>query len=95
MEITTKLVKHLANLSKLEFTDEEIENFKGEFAKTLSYVDTLQKIDTNRVKSTSNKLNAEFDLREDIVKDSLPQQEILKGAPKAGSGMFAVPKIVE
>ena len=52
MEITTELVKHLAVLSKLKFTDEEIENFKGEFAKTLSYVDELQKIDTSKVKST-------------------------------------------
>ena len=35
MEITTDLVKNLANLSRLNFTDSEIEFFKAEFTKNL------------------------------------------------------------
>ncbi len=41
MEITTDLVKHLMSLSRLNFNDDEIENFKEEFAKTLSQIDEL------------------------------------------------------
>lgn len=95
MEITTKLVKDLANLSRLSFTQEELEAFKLEFAKTMEYVDTLEKIDTSTVKNTSNTISVTTDLRLDEVKPSLTQQQALREAPKHKQGMFAVDKIID
>jgi aspartyl-tRNA(Asn)/glutamyl-tRNA(Gln) amidotransferase subunit C len=95
MEITTKLVKDLANLSRLSFTEQEFEAFKQEFAKTMEHVDTLAKIDTSKVKSTSNTISASADLRLDEVKTGLTQTEALQEAPKHKQGMFAVDKIID
>ena len=43
MEITTDLVKHLSNLSRLKFDEKETENFKEEFAKTMTQIDKIEK----------------------------------------------------
>ncbi|MDD4211311.1 MAG: Asp-tRNA(Asn)/Glu-tRNA(Gln) amidotransferase subunit GatC [Clostridia bacterium] len=94
MEITTDLVKNLANLSRLNFTDSEIEFFKAEFTKTLEHIDEIQSINAEVI-DTLEGLDAKTDLREDEIKASLSQEDVLKNAPKAKQGMFAVAKIIE
>ena len=49
MEITEKDIKHLASLSRLEFSDDEIEKFSSEFASIIDYVNQLQRVDTTNV----------------------------------------------
>lgn len=94
MEITTELVKHLANLSRLNFNEEEIENFKKEFTQTLNQIDELKSVDTENVEFYNRIIDAE-DLREDVVKPSLTNEEVLKNAPKKSRGAIVVPKVVE
>ncbi len=94
MEITTDLVKHLANLSRLNFNDEELENFKEEFTKTLAQIDELQSVKTENVETYSKIINAK-DLREDEVKESLSVSEVIKNAEKSARGMVIVPRVVE
>lgn len=94
MEITTDLVKHLMSLSRLNFNDEEIENFKEEFAKTLSQIDELQSVNTDDVETFNKIINAK-NLREDEVKPSLSVQEVIKNSGKSARGMVVVPRVVE
>ena len=95
MEITTELVKHLANLSRLKFSSEELENFKHEFEKTMEHVDKLQSVDTSKVNENTRTLNAKTELRVDEVKESLKQEVALQEAPEKAYGMFRIKKIVE
>ena len=94
MEITTELVKHLANLSRLNFSEEELENFKNEFTQTLNQIDELQTVNTENVEFYNRIIDAE-DLREDLVKPSLTNEAVLKNAPKKSRGAIVVPKVVE
>ena len=41
MKINNENVKHLAKLSRLNFTDSELEKFKGEFQQILDYFEVL------------------------------------------------------
>lgn len=94
MEITEKDIKHLASLSRLEFSDDEIQKFSGEFASIIDYVNQLQKVDTSNVvdKTTIR----EFDeLRDDIINPSLPNEKIIENAPKKYNGYFVAPTVVE
>lgn len=98
MEITIKEVEHLANLSSLNFTQEEKEKFVGDLNNILSLVNQLQdgknlkEIGENEVYNRSRKLS---ELREDEPRESLPQEEILINAPKQRRGCFNVPLVVE
>jgi|LGVF01.2.fsa_nt_gb aspartyl-tRNA(Asn)/glutamyl-tRNA(Gln) amidotransferase subunit C len=95
MEITTDLVKHLANLSRLKFTETEIESFKAEFEKTLQYVDQIQNVDTSAVKAEDNSRDAKFETRKDEIKKSLENSVAVQNAPEKQGGMFAVNKMVD
>ena len=94
MEITTELVKHLAELSRLNFNDEEIENFKSEFKKTLKNIDELQTVDTKNVKNFDKIVDAK-NLREDEIKQGLNPQDVIKNAPKSKGYNIVVPKVVD
>lgn len=95
MEITNELVDHLATLSRLEFNDEEKENFKKEFSNIINYIDMIEKVDVSGVELNKIKLNAKSDLREDEIKPSLPVDMVIKNAPKSMGGAVVVPTVVE
>lgn len=91
MEITTELVNHLAELSRLEFNPEETENFKQEFAQTLSQVDKLSKADLSRVVENDDMLDAQTQLRQDQIKQGLSVKDVTKNAPDSLGNSILVP----
>ena len=92
--ITKKDVLHIAKLSKLEFSDEEIEKFTTEMSTIIEYVNTLQGVDTSDVEDQTSVLPLN-DLRADKVEPSLSQEDAIKNAPKKRAGGFSVPQVVE
>ena len=94
MSITIKEVEHLASLSALMFSTEEKEKFVKDLTNILDMVNKLQTAETGNdfVFNKSHKLS---ELREDIFKESLSQEEVLKNAPKQRRGCFNVPLVVE
>ncbi len=93
-KITLDEVKRLANLSALEFTDEELSSFVPEFEQILELVDEVKNCDIGsaQLEYTSHKLD---DCREDVAKESLSQEEILLNSSKTKKGSFCVPKMLD
>ncbi len=88
-----KEIQHLAELSKLEFSKEELESFALDFASLVNLADNIKNADI-KSKRVLNALDLK-DLREDEVKESLPSKIILKNAPVAKKDSFVVPRVVE
>ena len=88
-----KEIKHLAELSKLEFADEELQSFVGEFEKQIELVDTIKNTEV-KGNMKLNILKME-ELREDKVKNSFSSEILLENAPDKKKSYFAVPRIVE
>ena len=95
MEITTELVNHLAELSRLEFNEEETKNFKTEFAQTLAQMETLGKVDTSKVVLKQKSLNAETELKDDVAQKGLDRKDAILDAPETMGSSIAVPKMVD
>ena len=93
MKLEIEDIKHLANLSALEFSDDELESFKKDFNNILSFVDTISKADVDGEIEYSP-IDVE-ELRDDIAVESFPQEKILMNAPKQKMGCFAVPLMME
>ena len=87
--------KKLAKLSRLEFSDEELENFVKDFENILQQVDLVNSVSTEGVDLMEQTINAKSELRKDDVKKSFAQSEILKNAPQSEEGTFIVPITVE
>ena len=95
MNITTELVDYISELSRLKLPQEEKERMTGQLEQIISYMDTLNALDTGGVEPVSHIFPVKNILREDEVQPSFDRDELLKNAPMSEDGAFLVPKAVE
>lgn len=81
-------IKNIAKLANLELTEKETVKFQEQIAKIIDYVDELQKIDTKKIKPTSQVTGKTNQFRDDVVTPSLPVDEALKNGKKTHNGFF-------
>ena len=95
-EITPDLVRHLAGLSRILVTDEEVERFTEQLS---LIVDSVAKVNEALagldVPSTSHPIPMANVYREDVVEPSLTQAEALSAAPDSADGRFRVHAILD
>lgn len=95
VSISAEKVKQIAKIAKLEISDEELEIFVNKFNFTLAQVEKLKEVDTENVKPTTHVLQYGNVMREDIVKESLSQHDVLANAPEQANGGYLVPRVME
>ena len=95
MKLNRKDVEHVALLSRLELSEQELDKFTGQLDAILEYIDVLNQVDTSAVEPMAHVLEIRNVMRSDEVQPSLPREAALQNAPEAEDGFFKVPKIVE
>ena len=95
MKLDEKMVDKIAELSKLEFKDEEKATIINDMNKMLDFVDQLQELNTDNVEPLIH-MSEEFNvLREDENVKTINQDEALKNAPSKDSTYFKIPKVLD
>ena len=84
-------VLHVARLSRLQLTEDELERMPGELSKILEHVEKMDELDLDGVEPTSHVVDLVNVLREDVPRPSLPRDRALAGAPDVADGGFRVP----
>jgi aspartyl-tRNA(Asn)/glutamyl-tRNA(Gln) amidotransferase subunit C len=87
-------VAHLARLSRLAVTDEELDRFAGQLDQVLAAVARVGEAAVADVPPMSHAVPLTNVLRADEVRPSLPRDAVLAGAPAAEDGRFRVPRIL-
>jgi aspartyl-tRNA(Asn)/glutamyl-tRNA(Gln) amidotransferase subunit C len=87
-------VAHLARLSRLAVTDEELDRFAGQLDQVLAAVARVQEAAVADVAPMSHAVPLTNVLRADEVTPSLPRDAVLAGAPAAEDDRFRVPRIL-
>ena len=95
MKITRETINHVANLARLNLTEQEKEKMTNEMGNILSYVDKLNELDTADVEPTVHVIPVKNVFRDDTVHPSYDRDKILANAPSKENGRFKVPKVVE
>ena len=95
MKITKDTIEHVANLARLNLTEDEKARLTLDMENIISYVDKLNELDTSNVKPTDHVIPVRNVFREDNVEPSYSKEKILANAPVQEEGCFKVPKIVE
>ena len=95
MKLNRKDVEHVALLSRLELSEQELDKYTGQLDAILEYIDVLNQVDTSAVEPMAHVLEIRNVMRSDEVQPSLPREAALQNAPDAEDGFFKVPKIVE
>lgn len=95
MKVTRKTIEHVANLARLNLTEQQKEKLTIEMEDIISYVDKLNELDTSNIKPMEHVIPIKNVLREDRSEKSYDREKILANAPSSEDGCFKVPKIVE
>jgi aspartyl-tRNA(Asn)/glutamyl-tRNA(Gln) amidotransferase subunit C len=95
MSVDTATVRHIAKLARIAASDAEIEALVPELNNILGWVEQLQEVDVSGVEPMTAVIPNTLRLREDAVTDGGIRDQVLKNAPVAEHGFFAVPKVIE
>lgn len=94
MQLSKEEVQKVAQLARIELTDEEVEKFSTQLSDVLSYVEQLQAVDTDGVEETAQVTGLENVLREDaVVKDHEEQEAAIAQAPEHVANMVKVKSV--
>ena len=95
MEVTEQMIQHLANLSRLSFSEEETKEYKEDLQGMIAFVEKLQEVDTTGVEPLQHMGDAVNMLREDVIQGSIDRTEALKNSPVKDDTFFKVPKVIK
>lgn len=94
MPVSREEVRHVAQLARLDFSEEDEARMADELSQILEYVDKLNELDTSGVTPMSHVLDVTNVFRADEVKERIDRGEALEPAPEADDEYFQVPKVV-
>jgi len=95
MSVDTATVRRIAHLARIAVAEDEVEHLRGELNAILAFVEQLSEVDVEGVEPMTSVTPMEMKKRPDEVTDGGIPDDILKNAPAAQDGFFAVPKVVE
>lgn len=98
VEVNAALIQKLADLSRLELSEVEIENYVKSIGDILNYVEQLNSVNTDGIEPMNYGVDGGLRLREDQVEFLQPKSDgkprILETAPEVLHGGFKVPQMV-
>jgi aspartyl-tRNA(Asn)/glutamyl-tRNA(Gln) amidotransferase subunit C len=84
-------VLHVANLARLELSDDEVERMSAELTKILDHVEKISELELDGVPPTTHVVDVPNALRADEPRPCLPREVALGQAPAVADGGFLVP----
>ncbi len=93
--IDEQQVRHIAHLSRLDLSDEEIAQYGRQLGEVLQYVEKLNEVDTEGVEPTAHAMPVSNVFREDVPAESLGVEKALQNAPDKATPYFKVPKVLD
>ena len=94
-KLTDDSILHLARLSKISLSEEEIAQYKTEINTILTYIDQLSSVDIDSLEPTSQVTGLQNVSREDEIIDyAETPAALLKNAPAQQDGQFKVKRVL-
>lgn len=90
--ISKEKVLKLARLARLDFSDAELDKIIKDMDDIIAFADTINNSvegDAEKIRNVSSSATPAEEFRDDVVKDSLPNEKILSNV-SGSKGMFCV-----
>jgi aspartyl-tRNA(Asn)/glutamyl-tRNA(Gln) amidotransferase subunit C len=84
-------VLHVARLSRLQLSEDELSTMARELSSILGHIEKIEELDLDGVPPTSHVVEVANALRPDEPRPSLPRDVALGQAPATADGGFSVP----
>lgn len=93
--IDLETARRVAKLARIRVADENLPQLADELTHILNFMEQLNEVDVEGVEPMTSVTPMRLKRRVDVVNDGNMQDKVLKNAPDAREGFFAVPKVVE
>ncbi len=93
-KLTEQEVRHVARLSRLELSDQEVEHFAEQLSAVLDYVSKLNELDVEGVEPMAHAMDVTNVLRPDEPVPGMSLKQALANAPDKMPPFFKVPKVL-
>ena len=88
-------VNYVANLARLNLTEEESITFQRQIEDILGYINKLEELDIDNIEPTAHAAPVFDRVREDVTKPSIDREAFLNIAPSVSNDQLKVPKVIE
>ena len=95
MSIDIETARRVARLARIRVDEADLPALAGELSGILQVMEQLNEVDVTGVEPMTSVTPMRLKRRAEVVTDGNIQSAILKNAPDAREGFFAVPKVVE
>lgn len=92
--MNSKDIKHLANLSRLHLTDEEVDAYTKQFDEIVAYVDKIKEVTADSDSDVIESNQVKNVLRDDVVNSYQNPEQIIDEAPSHQDNFVKVKKIL-
>jgi len=95
MSIDIETARRVASLSRIKVDEADLPELANEFSAILGFIEQLNEVDVDGIDPMTSVTPQRLKRRDDVVTDGNQAAAVLKNAPDAREGFFAVPKVVE
>ncbi|MCK5319782.1 Asp-tRNA(Asn)/Glu-tRNA(Gln) amidotransferase subunit GatC [Candidatus Parcubacteria bacterium] len=96
MKLIKKDIQHIANLARLDLSDQELDTYGKQLSDILGYIEQLQEVDTKGVEPTAQVTGLENSWREDEARawDDSERVNAINQAPEIEDGQIKVGRVL-
>ena len=97
MKLTKEDIKHIADLSRLELKDDEVETYRRHLVSILEYADKLSEVNTDGVAEMavgSSSINV-WRTDEVVISDISEREAAIKSFPRYKGALLEVPAVFD
>ena len=87
-------VRDIADLAKLNLSDDEVAMYAQQLSQILDYFTLLQEVDTSAVDATASVVPMRSVMREDAQPQALSPEDVVANAPSAEANQFKVSAVL-
>lgn len=95
MSIDIDTARRVAKLARIRVEEADLPALAGELSGILTFMEQLNEVNVDGIEPMTSVTPMRLKRRKDEVTDGNIQSAVLKNAPDAREGFFAVPKVVE
>lgn len=92
--LTQDDIRKVANLARLEFSDQELAQFTAQLGEIVNFVEQLGQVDTSGVEPLAHPIDLHSVWREDQLSAGLSREAALANAPQHDDEFFLVPPVM-
>ena len=95
MKLSREEVLHISRLARVGVTDADVDKMMEQLSNILENFEILSTVDTDGVPPTAQSIALQNVMRDDRIKPSLPENDVLANAPRQEGEFFRVNAVLE